>query len=344
LTTTFIFTLSFKMFSKTALIACLAVAASAQTTSTTTTSVYYSNTTTSSTSSAVASPSATSPGFLSVMGKSWQFEGCASSPTDFSGFIQVDTSPAMTVERCMAAASAYAYAGIYGSICYASNVREVATSTVASGRCSFTCPGNPSQSCGGSSNGSPAPSKRAAAGALLSLYSAVAVIPTGNIYISIFTTIYINVCSTGLCTSTLTTSATLTGCGCATPSIPSVPKVTSVVACNACATPGLVTVTVPVGCPAVQTAVACTGAGCAVSTPVVPCNGVDCAAPATIKTVTVNACAPTSTAAVACATCPGGVAAATKTGMAVYTGAASPVTVGSSAVGFFGMVAAVFLL
>lgn len=46
---------------------------------------------------------------------SFEYYGCAGSSSGFSTFTQIETSPLMSLDRCISDCSAYGYAGIYNT-------------------------------------------------------------------------------------------------------------------------------------------------------------------------------------------------------------------------------------
>lgn len=291
-------------FIRAAVVAGLAAVASAQFTNSSTTS-------TSATSS--ASPSASA---LPASVPGWKYDGCAAPPSaaGFPGFALAESSPLMTIERCTADCATSRFAGVVGGSCYCSQALSNGTSFVADASCSTACPGNPKEACGGPLLAS---RKRQAAGSVLSLYENVAaVVPSGNIFITVNVAVYVTVCATcpgGLTTVTYTGTVTATGCGCATQTKPAIPCTTvyAVCGCGPAGAASTVTLVVPT----------------AVASSVVSSIG------AMTQTVVVAATTPAVVPAAPVAT---------TTGPAVFKGAASNVQAGS--MGLFGLLMAVVAL
>ncbi|KAI9737216.1 MAG: hypothetical protein M1818_005748 [Claussenomyces sp. TS43310] len=238
-----------KIITSAAIVASLAVSAQAQT---------YSNGT---------SPSGLSaPSPLTVDGVTWIYAGCVADLSDnFPTFTELESSPLMTIEKCLADCDIFQYAGIFGPRCFCADSIGNTTTFKQPSSCNYACRGNPSEQCGGSSIGAPQPiSKRQiTAGVLLTLYeTALGPIIPPAVYTTVVATEYVSVCPTGLTTIPYTTTQTLTHCGCTdiTPTF-TIPMATTLGSCG-CGPGGAVqtyTVTVPSAvaacptCPGVST-------------------------------------------------------------------------------------------
>lgn len=184
----------------------------------------------------------TAPSASTVSG--WEYVGCAISNA-YTGSL-IESSPLyMTVERCLLDCSAYQFARIHGADCFCASSTN-GTTPVADAACNEPCPGNSAEACGGSVAAS---RRRQAAGTVISVYEKAAVVPAGDIYITVITNVYIDYSPVlqALTTVTYLSTVTLTGCGCTNPSTPTVPVTTTVYGCTLSGTSTVATLTVPSG-------------------------------------------------------------------------------------------------
>ncbi|KAE8446617.1 hypothetical protein EG329_011810 [Mollisiaceae sp. DMI_Dod_QoI] len=133
-----------------------------------------SSTTASGSSSITVAPSVvpTSPPVGSVVG-TFEYFGCVGSTNGFPTFSLAGSSSAMSVDLCLSecGASGELYAGLFSTDCYcASTLDGGSGGQITTGVCDIPCPGNPSQSCGGSTGSSGKLRRRIAAGILLDVY------------------------------------------------------------------------------------------------------------------------------------------------------------------------------
>jgi len=236
-------------------LACLAAFASAQTTTAPFTNSSVASTSMSSTAS--ATPSASAAPVTVVPG--WNYDGCAAPPSaaGFPGFALIETSAAMTVERCVLDCAASQFAGLSGGNCYCSAAISNGTTFQPDSSCNTPCPGNPAEACGGAFVPT---KKRQAAGVVLSLYEK-AIVPAGDIYVSVAVTVYVDVNINGFTTVTYTGTVTATGCGCTDSPKPTIPMCAVTTVCSVCGpggSPSTVTVTVPTAVAASASAAAAT--------------------------------------------------------------------------------------
>lgn len=259
----------------------------------------------------------TGPSAVSVAG--WTYQGCAIA-TAATGSL-IDSSPSMTVERCLLAASAYNYARIQGSNCYgASSVNG--TTPVADNSCNTRCPGNAAEACGGSA----ASVKRQAAGTTVSVYARQMNIAAGVVYNTLITNIYVDycpVCVGGTTTVGYCSMATVTACGCTSQVKPTIAMTTTVTTCSVQGTLTTLTLTVPTGVvPGTNT-----GTVTAPVTTTVACSTCPAASVATVGTAVVTV--PAGSAVVTSTYCPGcasgsGSVVSTATAVVVTPAAATP--------------------
>lgn len=246
----------------------------------------------------------TLPAAAAVAG--WTYVGCELS-TAAQGAL-VETSSFMTPQRCTLDCSAYEYALVNGQNCYCASTLN-GTTPVAESACSTRCPGNSGSACGGAAPGA----KRQAAGTVVSVYEKQAIVPAGEIYLTVINNIYVDYCPEAQALTTLTycSTATLTGCGCKNATVATVPVTTTVYTCPLAGTTSVVTLTVPAG---VTAGTVSAGVATVTASTTTVVAGV---------TSTVSACPGCATTAAATTVA---VATATK---AAYTGAANSMKVGS---------------
>jgi hypothetical protein len=106
-------------------------------------------------------PSVTTPGGSHPTAPAGcQYQGCFDSPSGSPNFSLVESSGKMNVELCTSecVASGSAFSGLYNGDCYcASSIESCEESE--SGKCDLPCPGNASESCGGTIKGGKKPHK-----------------------------------------------------------------------------------------------------------------------------------------------------------------------------------------
>lgn len=231
----------------------------------------------------------TAPAAVAVAG--WTYQGCAIA-TAATGAL-IDSSPMMTVERCLNAAGAYNFARIQGANCYGASSTN-GTSPVADLQCNTRCPGNQAEACGGSA----AAVKRQAAGTTVSVYARQVQPAAGVIYNTLITNIYVDYCAAcagGTTTVAYCSLATVTACGCASQTTPAIAMTTTTVTKGS----QTLTLTVPAGVtPGTATAATVTAA----VTTVVACPTCP-ASTATVGTSTVTV--PAGSALTTVSYCPG---------------------------------------
>lgn len=103
------------------------------------------------TATPTATPSA-APGVVN----NFEYLGCLGSSAGFPTFNLESSSAANSVDLCTAecGAAGYTYAGLYSTDCYCANSVDDAATDQVSGVCDTPCPGDASESCGGTVYGS----------------------------------------------------------------------------------------------------------------------------------------------------------------------------------------------
>jgi hypothetical protein len=136
----------------------------------------------------VYSNSTTVPTPASVPG--WKYDGCVSTYSTASWDL-VDTSDSLTIEHCLLDCSAYTFAAINGEDCYC-GLSVNGTTVVDASSCHKPCPGDATEACGGIQGAPPIRRRQILPGGpLYSLYEK-AVVPEGDIYISVITNVYVS--------------------------------------------------------------------------------------------------------------------------------------------------------
>lgn len=255
----------------------------------------------------------TAPAAVAVAG--WTYQGCAIA-TAATGAL-IDSSPMMTVERCLAAAGAYNYARIQGANCYGASSTN-GTSSVADLSCNTRCPGNQAEACGGSAGAM----KRQAAGTTVSVYARQVQPAAGVVYNTLITNIYVDYCSScagGLTSIAYCSLATVTACGCASQTTPTIAMTTTTVTKTLSGSATTLTLTVPAGVtPGTATAATVTAA----VTTVVACSTCPVASTVTVGSSAVTT-VPAGSAIATVTYCPG---CASGTGSVASTATAVVVT------------------
>ncbi|ELQ37058.1 hypothetical protein OOU_Y34scaffold00619g31 [Pyricularia oryzae Y34] len=105
-------------------------------------------------------------------GASFSFVGCAASAENYRGFTLEQESDDMDLNLCVTVCKDRLYSGAYKNQCYCGDeLDESDVSIVGDAACDLTCPGNPSQNCGGDLDTTEKLRVRqVTAGILLSLY------------------------------------------------------------------------------------------------------------------------------------------------------------------------------
>ncbi|KAI6257289.1 hypothetical protein MCOR29_010194 [Pyricularia oryzae] len=108
----------------------------------------------------------------SEYGASFSFVGCAASAENYRGFTLEQESDDMDLNLCVTVCKDRLYSGAYKNQCYCGDeLDESDVSIVGDAACDLTCPGNPSQNCGGDLDTTEKLRVRqVTAGILLSLY------------------------------------------------------------------------------------------------------------------------------------------------------------------------------